>query len=423
MGKIHLKIYQWILRAAVEILGLFPPRRIDLEEFALRKGVVPADVKIPDSGTIWVHGASLGEVITLRPFLTELGKLYGRQRIVCTATTLDGLRQLKKDELCGFATLLPIELPALTVPFIDRIRPQIMLISETEIWPLLLDTLARKGIPYGIINGRLNEKSVRLMRLAWSIFEPAINNMSFVFPQEKHYQRRFRILGVPAGRQQQLGCFKYDIAESPPDIDALRRKFGVPPSRPLICFGSTHPGEEEMILDALESLWATLDATVVLAPRHIKRVPEVEDLLKARRLDYEKVSEATAAARRVILVDTMGELRSFYAASSLVFVGGSLIKRGGHNLMEPAAFARPMLTGPHTFNFRYEMMALLRAKAIKTVNNAEELSQALTDWLANPEEFYAMGQRSKQVLHSMAGATLRTITSLQQLGLLPTANA
>ena len=114
MGKIHLKIYQWILRAAVEILDLFPPRRIDLEEFALRKGVVPADVQIPESGTIWVHGASLGEVITLRPFLTELGKLYGRQRIVCTATTLDGLRQLRRDEVCGYAALRS-SLPSFTI--------------------------------------------------------------------------------------------------------------------------------------------------------------------------------------------------------------------------------------------------------------------------------------------------------------------
>ena len=224
MGKLYLKTYQWVLRAVVELLDLFPPRRIDKNEFALRKGTLPEDFKAPDEGTIWVHGASLGEVITLRPFLKELADIYGRQRLVCTATTMDGLRQLQKDEICGFATLLPIELPAFTIPFIERVRPTVMLISETEIWPLLLDTLARKGVPYGVINGRINEKSVRMMRLAWPIFESAVSGIAFAFPQEKQYQRRFKILGIKEERQRQLGCFKYDIAESLPDTTALRRQ-------------------------------------------------------------------------------------------------------------------------------------------------------------------------------------------------------
>lgn len=419
MGKIYLKAYQWLLRAAVELLDLFPPRRIELEEFVLRKGNVPKSFIAPPDGTFWVHGASLGEVITLRPFLKEMAKLYGRDRIVCTATTIDGLRQLQKDEICGFATLLPLELPAFTIPFIERIKPKLMMISETEIWPLLLDTLAKKCVPYGIINGRINEKSVRLMRIGWPLFAPAISQMAFAFPQEKQYQRRFRILGIPLDRQRQLGCFKYDISEQLPDTDKLRQKFGIPAHRQIICFGSTHEGEETQILDALEPLWASMDATVVLAPRHIKRTAEVESLLKTRNLDYEKVSESTATARKVILVDTMGELCNFYALSALAFVGGSLIKRGGHNLMEPAAFARPIITGPNTFNFRYEMMALNRAKAIKTVNNALELRSVIEDWLNNPEDYTAMGNRARMVLESMAGASHRTIASLQQLGFLP----
>lgn len=419
MSNLYLKSYQWLLRAVVELLDFFPPRRIEKEEFALRKGILPEGYAAPEEGTFWVHGASLGEVITLRPFLKELREIYGRNRIVCTATTLDGLRQLQKDEICGLATLLPIELPAFTVPFIEKIRPQVMMISETEIWPLLLDTLARKGVPYGIINGRINEKSVRLMRIGWPLFSSAISRMSFAFPQEKQYQRRFRILGVPPERQQQLGCFKYDISEALPDTGKVRQKYGIPPHRKVICFGSTHEGEEEQILEALEPLWGEMDVTVIIAPRHIKRTAEVENLIKLRNLDYEKASESTATARKVILVDTMGELRNFYALSELTFVGGSLIKRGGHNLMEPAAFAKPVLTGPNTFNFRYEMMALNRARAVKTVSNAQELRKVIESWLANPEEFVEMGLRGRQVLDSMAGASRRTIVSLQELGFLP----
>ncbi|MBU1108326.1 MAG: hypothetical protein KKB51_16755 [Candidatus Riflebacteria bacterium] len=419
MSKIYLKSYQWLLRALVELLDLFPPRRIEKEEFALRKGILPEDYDAPAEGTFWIHGASLGEVITLRPFLREMAQLYGKNRIICTATTLDGLRQLKVDAICGFATLLPIELPAFTVPFIEKIRPKLMMISETEIWPLLLDTLARKKIPYGIINGRINEKTVRLMRIAWPLFEPAISNMAFVFPQEKQYQRRFRVLGVETDKQNTLGCFKYDIAENMPDERKIRDKAGIAHDRPVLLFGSTHPGEEELILDALEPLWDGLNATVVIAPRHVKRIEELEALLKKRNLDYKKVSDGPKAVQRILLVDTMGELRNFYSICALAFVGGSLIKRGGHNLMEPAAYAKPVITGPNTSNFRYEMMALNRARAVITVNNSHELRETISQWLNNPKEFVEFGLRARKVLDSMSGACHRTIVSLQKMNLLP----
>jgi 3-deoxy-D-manno-octulosonic-acid transferase len=419
MSNIYLKTYQWVLRALVELLDVFPPRRIERDEFALRKGLLPEDYQAPAEGTFWIHGASLGEVITLRPFLREMTRQYGRERIICTATTLDGLRQLKVDAICGFATLLPIELPAFTIPFIEKIRPQLMLISETEIWPLLLDTLARKKIPYGIINGRINEKSVRLMRIAWPLFSSAISNMAFAFPQEKQYQRRFRILGIETARQKTLGCFKYDIAENPPDTRKLRAKAGIAENRDILLFGSTHPGEEELILEALEPYWQKLDATVVIAPRHTRRSEEVETLLKKRQLSYKKFSEQPDKTDKILLVDTMGELRSFYAIAALAFVGGSLVKRGGHNLMEPAAFAKPVLTGPHTFNFRYEMRALSRAQAVITVNNSHELRETIARWLDNRKIFNEYGVRARQVLDSMSGACQRTIDNLQQMQLLP----
>lgn len=419
MGGIYLKTYQWILRAAVELLDIFPPRRIEKEEFALRKGILPADYVAPEGGTIWIHGASLGEYITLKPFIQKLADLYGKECIVCTATTMDGLRQLRKDEICGLATLLPIELPAFANPFIDKIKPRVMLISETEIWPLLLSTLAKKKIPYGIINGRINEKSVRLMKILWPLFDQAVKNFSFVFPQEKHYRRRFNILGVESSKITALGCFKYDFQEETVQKENIRKRFGIPHNRKVICFGSTHPGEEEQILDALEPLWSKLQATVVIAPRHVKRTKEMMEILKKRNLDFTRASSPSEIAGHIILVDTLGELRNFYAISSLAFVGGSLIKRGGHNLMEPAAYSLPILTGPETFNFRYEMMALNRAKAVATVKNTEEIRQTLENWIRNPEEFAAMGKRAKDVLDSMAGASDRTIAQLKQLNLIP----
>lgn len=419
MSKIYLRTYQWLLRAVVELLDIFPPRKIEKEEFTLRKGILPDDYHAPEAGTIWVHGASLGEFVTLKPFVIKLGEIYGKESVVCTATTMDGLRFLRKQEICGFSTLLPIELPAFTIPFIEKIRPRVLLISETEIWPLLLETLSRKNIPYGIINGRINEKSVRLMRIMWPIFSDAVNNFAFVFPQERHYQRRFRILGADPDKIKTLGCFKYDFADEKPDQGEIRKRFGIPANRKVICFGSTHPGEETQILEALEPLWSELQATVVIAPRHVKRTGEVVELLQSRQLDFSLASQPREIAPHIILVDTLGELRNFYAIASLAFVGGSLIKRGGHNLMEPAACSLPIITGPETFNFRYEMMALNRHKAVITVSNADDLRQSLQNWLRQPEEFAAMGKRAREVLDAMAGASGRTIETLQQMQLLP----
>lgn len=420
MGKLGLRTYQWILRAVVEVLDLFPPRKLEKEEFALRKGVLPEDYKAPEDGCFWVHGASLGEVITLRPFLKKLAELYGKEKIVCTTTTMDGLRQLQKEELCGFATLMPIELPALLLPFIEKIKPRLLMINETEIWPLLLDTLRKNGIPYGIINGRINEKSVRMMRLAWPVFQSGIEGMSFVFPQEKHYLRRFRILGIPAEKQQAFGCFKYDIASSAlPDTAEIRKRYGIPAGRRLICFGSTHPGEETQILDAVKPLLEKLDFGIIIAPRHVKRTEEVEGIIKERGLTYKKLSEKNCGDSRIILVDSMGVLRDLYAVSDLAYVGGSLITRGGHNLMEPAAFSKPVIAGPHNFNFRYEVMALNCAKAIRIVHNSDELRALIEAWFADSSSFEVMGKKAREVLDAMAGSTDRTISALQKLGLLP----
>lgn len=419
MSNIYLKSYQWLLRAIVEILDLFPPQKKLKEELALRKGFLPQEFTPHPEGSIWLHGASLGEYITLRPFIKELGTRYGKERIVCTATTMDGLNQIKRDECCQLATLLPIELPACVVPFLDKIKPKVVLVSETEIWPLLMYTLHRKNITYGLINARINEKSVRLMRIFWPLFSTAIQNISFVLSQAKHYSKRFNILGIDKTKIKTLGSFKYDFSDTTLSRKELKQKYKIPDSRPVICFGSTHPQEEEMILDALEPLWPELQATVVIAPRHIRRTDEICTLLKSRNLDFSRLSSPGKVAFHVMLVDTLGELRNLYSISDLAFVGGSLIKRGGHNILEPVAFSTPVLTGPETSNFRYEIRKLKRHNAIKTVHNPQELTNTIKDWIDNPDNYREMGIRGREVLDSMAGASIRTIDELEKLGILP----
>lgn len=409
--------YEWLLRGVVELLDLFPPRRLEKEEIHLRKGGYEPPAPI-EQGTIWVHGASLGEIITLRPFLHQLSRVVGKDRLVASATTMDGYRRLVDDGLCGHATLLPIELPEYLGPFLARMKPRLLLISETEIWPLLLATLGRRGIPYGIINARINERTVRFMRLLRPLFQEAIDRLAFVYPQDQVYARRFQRLGVPAARITPLGCFKYDIEPGPCDVAALRVKYGIPPGRQVWCFGSTHAGEEKLILEALDPLWKGLNVTVVIAPRKIDRVAEIERSLQRWHLDVARLSDRRRPASHLLLVDSLGVLRELYAISSLAFVGGSLVEHGGHNLMEPAAYAVPIITGPHTWNFPSEREALREAGALFEVTDAASLRQVLAEAVADPARFLAAGRQARAVLDRMAGASRRTVAALRQSGYL-----
>lgn len=416
--NICLRGYRLLLRTVVELFELFPPRRVEREEVDLRKGLFEPLEPI-DPGTIWVHGASLGEVITLRPLYRALVERFGRERILGTATTFDGLKQLRRDGIVGHATMLPIELPEIFEPFLERLRPALVLISETEIWPMMPSLLAAHGIPCGIVNARINPKTIRFLSLFRPFFAQSLRSLKFVFPQTPVFRDRYRSLGIPPQRIKILGSYKYDIEEAIPDADALRQKFHMHPGRPILTFGSTHAGEEEMILDALEPLLAKFSPEIVIAPRHLDRLRDVEALLDARRIEYKRLSDRNRKPGHILLVDQLGVLRQFYAISDLAFVGGSLIKRGGHNFLEPAAFSVPILTGPNLDNFAEEEKSFDAVNALWKVSDAASLGRVIAEFAADPTPFRASGKRAHEALHRLAGASRRTLDTLDEMGLLP----
>ncbi|HOY65671.1 MAG TPA: glycosyltransferase N-terminal domain-containing protein [Candidatus Ozemobacteraceae bacterium] len=416
-------IYQGLLRAVVRGLEAFPPKRIEREEIELRKGLYQPESPIPPEGTIWVHGASLGEVITLRPFLRLLNRKFGPDRLLCTTTTLDGYRRVVADGLCGHASLLPIDLPEYIDPFIETMRPRLILISETEIWPIWPARATAHDIPLAIINARINESTVRLIRLFRSLFSGALEGITHVFPQELVYERRYRALGFPPERTRVLGAFKYDLELPAIDREALRTQYGIPAGRRIIVAGSTHEGEEAILLDALEPLWTDLHATLIIAPRHMNRVGDVETLLRTRQLDVTKLSSHPKQTGRILLVDTLGELQKLYMTADLAFVGGSLIPRGGHNLMEPAAAGVPLFTGPHLGNFPSEHAALTEANAMRITADIPAVRELFRAFIADREPFAAMGRRALGVQRRMAGAGRKTLDALSELGLLPDGQA
>lgn len=414
-----LPIYRGLLRAIVYGLEAFPPKRIEREEIELRKGLYQPEQPVPESGTVWIHGASLGEVITLRPFLRRLNARFGPERLVCTTTTLDGYRRVLADKLCGHASLLPIDLPEFLNPFFDTVRPRLILISETELWPVWLATAAEHNIPVVIINARINESTVRIAKLLHSLFRDALASIRAVFVQERAYERRYRALGIQEKKIRVLGPFKFDLELPDANVENLRESYGFTPGRPVIVAGSTHEGEEAMLLDALKQLPESIHATLVLAPRHMNRVGDVEKLLQERRLEYAKLSTHARPIGRVLLADTLGELQKLYMAADLAFVGGSLIPRGGHNLMEPAAAGVPIITGPHLENFPSENAVLTEGQGIRIVPDAALLRKAFEEFFADRPAFAAMGRRARQVQQRMSGAADRTLAALSELNLLP----
>ena len=414
-----LSFYRGLLRAVVCGLETFPPKRLEREEIELRKGHYRPERPIPETGTIWVHGASLGEVITLRPFLRRLESRFGPERIVCTATTLDGYRRILADGLSGHASLLPIDLPEFLNPFFDIVRPRLILISETELWPVFLATAAERNIPVIIINARINESTVRLGKLAHPLFSPGLAGIRAVFAQERIYERRYRAVGIPSETIRVLGPFKFDLELPDATPQHIRDAYGIPPGRLVIVGGSTHEGEEAMLLDALEPLWPRVNATLVLAPRHMNRVGDVEKLLQTRHIDYSRLTARVSPVGRVLLADTLGELQKLYMAADLAFVGGSLIPRGGHNLMEPAAAGVPLVTGPHLENFPSERAALVEGNGIRIVNDTASFGKTFEEFFADRPAFVAMGQRALSVQRRMAGAAERTLEALDEMGVLP----
>jgi len=416
--NLALKVYEWLLTATVNFLDCFPPKRVDPEEIPLRKGIFPETGEIA-SETIWIHGASTGEIITLRPFMKALVNRYGKSRILVTATTMDGLKRLRNDGIVNHCTLLPVEIPEYLEPFLDRTNPRLVILSETEIWPLLLATLKNRRIPYGIINGRINRKTEKAIKIFKQLFSEAIEGISFVFSQNGVYLSRFASLGIPIHKMKITGSFMFDQDEPQPNCEHFRQVFGFPPTNKIVCFGSIHSGEEQPILDAIGNFLKRDDVNFVVAPRHLNRLKEIEDQLKSRGFSFSKLTEKRQPCEKILLVDTLGDLKNIYAVSTLAFVGGSLVPRGGHNLMEPVVFGVPVVSGPHTENFPLETKALNDEKAIFWVKDTASLEDLLASFFSNPLPFFEARDRAQRVLSSLSGAVQKTIEALDSLGFLP----
>ena len=377
---------------------------------------------------IWLHGASAGEVLLLQPLVRRLERDLPRTPIVVSAFSSTGLAAGRRVFPRHRVLCFPVDLSIVVSRFLGRLRPRLVVIAEGDLWPNFLLAARRRGIPVVVLNGRISEPSCRrhaLMRVVPSLMRA----MPFVAVQTEEHARRLGRLGLAPERVHVTGNMKYDLAPPPSDpgeIRALRERLGYRAGDTLIVGGSLHPGEDEALLRAFRRAGRETRRAValVLVPRYPADAGRVEQRAREQgfpvfRKTATERSGAPPGAAGVLVVDTLGELRSLYAAADIAFVGGSLPirarRRGGHNLMEPAIAGVPVLFGPDHGSFAETARVLLDGEGGAVVHDWQDLARHLLRLVEDPPARRRMGERARAAIVSRRGATGRNYTLLQSL--------
>jgi 3-deoxy-D-manno-octulosonic-acid transferase len=382
------------------VLALRPSWRVGLRE---RLGAQPAVAP----GAIWVHGASVGEILAASRLIDRLSK--GGHDVVTSTVTLTGrevMRRARPELPCHLA---PLDHPWCVEVALARVRPRALVLIETEVWPSWIAAASRAGVPVVLVSGRVSDRSFpRYSRLRWAL-APTFARLTAVGARTEIDRERFVFLGTPPDRVQITGDLKLERDEAPrPLADDLDRALA---GLSLFVAGSTHSGEEMAALAALAEIESRgLRAALVLAPRRPERAAEVVRLVRAAGRSVRRRTALGAdplATGEVLVLDTVGELAPLYARADVAFVGGSLVPRGGHNILEPVFAGRPVLFGRHTSNVRHAVEMLADSGAALRVEDPRELGQAAGELLLDPEAARRIGARGRDVLLSHRGSSQR----------------
>ena len=384
--------------------------------FAERFGMLAADelAVLDGERPIWVHAVSVGETIAAKPLLKALKERFPGRKIVVSNVTETGRSvalTLSEADLCIY---FPFDFGFAVRRILSRIRPSIILVVETEIWPNFLRMARRAEIPVVMVNGRISDRSFAgYLRLGW-FFRAVLGDFSWFCMQTCEDARRIIAMGAPSDRIKVTGNLKYDLpitTVSPLEKEQIRSAFLLPPDVLVFTAGSTHQGEDEVVISAYRQLVATgKKVLMVLVPRHPERAREVAELLKRENMVFALRSGICGrtdpfSPGEALLVDTVGELMKFYAVSDVVFVGGSLVPTGGHNILEPASLRVPVLFGPHMSNFREAAEFILAYGGGMQVEDGDKLAAALERLLDDPVARCAMGENGARLLEENSGST------------------
>ncbi|MGO1792741.1 MAG: lipid IV(A) 3-deoxy-D-manno-octulosonic acid transferase [Oceanisphaera sp.] len=368
--------------------------------------------KTQQTHPVWLHAVSVGEMVAATPLIKALKVERPDLPILVTTTTRTGADLAEKLGDLIEHRYAPLDFPWAVALFLRRVRPRALLIMETELWPNWLTVCGKRQLPVMVLNARLSERSAARYRQFQGVFNLLSNNIRHICCQHQDDAERFAALGLAAEKLSITGSIKFDIEYDDEIIQQgqqLRKQLGA--KRPVWIAASTHEGEDEQVLAAHQQLLAQLpDALLILVPRHPQRFDQVVQLATEQGFNIaRRTTGSTTTTTQVYVGDTMGELPIMLASADVAFVGGSLIERGGHNLLEPAALAKPVITGPSIFNFSDISHSLNNSNALLKVKSSNKLSEHLFHLFKNPHLITYRGNNAKKVVHKNKGALLKTV--------------
>ena len=362
--------------------------------FANRLGYGLKNFRQKNKKIIWFHAVSLGEVIGSEPLINKLAEHF---EIVITTTTPTGLRKAKEifpeEIVINYA---PWDLALIVNRFLNFYKPDAILIFETEIWPSMIGCAFHKSIPLYLVNGRLSHKSFQAYAISSWLLKNTLKQITYSFVQTSKHKERFLELGIEENCIEVAGSVKFDICNT--DTNPIK-------ADPFILGASTHPGEEEILLKAYKRLQVKEGIKLFLGPRHTDRAGEIAKQAATMGFKVKLYSDIDIEDYDVCIIDSTGLLSSFYASSLMSFVGGSLVPRGGHNLIEPAALGSPIIIGPHTFNFEDIVNQFLHDQACIQVSSEDELLTAMELFIEDLKSAEEFARRAKEVVERNKGST------------------
>ena len=388
--------------------------------FLERMGRVPARLETGGgSPVIWIHAVSVGEVMAVSGLVAQLKASLPGHRVVVSTTTDTGQDLARKRFGAENVFYFPIDLAFAIRPYLRALRPELVVLAETEFWPNFLRLVHGGGARIAVVNGRISDRSWPRYRRFRRALEKMLGNVDLFLAQTQQDAERLASIGADASRVQVTGNMKFDVSLPPPPpiVSSLKKAFSNEGAGPVLVCGSTVEDEEALLLKAFENILVGYPrAVMILAPRHPERFNAVAGLIQQMGIasDRRSVWDGKPLAGRVLLVDSIGELAALYGLADLVFVGGSLVPRGGHNIIEPAQHGVAVVTGNHTENFR-DIVGLFQSRDAVRIVGMAELPITFLHLLGNDAERLELGRRARETVESQMGATGRTMKTLQNL--------
>ena len=391
----------------------YTERVIHKKSFGWKEKFGNINPSFKDEKIVMVHGVSVGEVIALENLVKKIKETFPECKLVVTTGTKTGqdIAYKKLDGIADYITYFPFDIPYAVNKFLDTLNPSLVLIAETELWPNFAYGCKKKNIPLCIINGRISDSTYKTYKLAKPFFKEVFKNFTAVYAQSKEDLEKYCSIGISADKSEFMGNLKFDIEKKEASIDMAQQGYKI------LIAGSTHKGEDEIVLDTFAKLKKDFPKLkLLLAPRHPQRVPDIEQLIKNTDFTYGLRSKDDKFTNcDIIILDTLGELGKMYSICDIAFIGGSFNKTGGHNPLESAIFNKPTISGPSIHNFKDIYSILVKSGAGKVISTPDELYSSIKTLLSDDLLYNKVTIDCENVFAEQKGATGFVIKKISEL--------